>query len=125
MAGYVEALSAKLLEDEFALDLYLTVVLIVLFVVCAATCSLLGMDREFGRKRRVRVLLYKGAFHDQCRNICPTRVLVCVSLRKRPLELSFQHRSYRLLLTSYPRPPLPIRLADESRRVERVNMVAL
>ena len=46
MAGYVEALSGKLLEDELALDLYLTVALSVLFVVCSATCSLVGMDRE-------------------------------------------------------------------------------
>jgi len=56
MAGYVEALSAKLLEDEFALDLYLTVALIVLFVVCATTCSLLGMDRETQVKRRAWII---------------------------------------------------------------------
>ena len=56
MGGYAEELSASLLEDEFMLDVYLTVAVTVLFVVCSATCSLVGMDRETQVKKRAWII---------------------------------------------------------------------
>ena len=56
MGSYMEILSARLLEDEFALDVYLAVSLTVLFAVCSAACSLMGMDRETHVKKRAWII---------------------------------------------------------------------
>jgi len=46
MSGYVEKVLGVLLEDEFALDMYITAGLTVLFLFGALTASLVGVQKN-------------------------------------------------------------------------------
>lgn len=56
MSGYVEKVLGVLLEDEFALDMYITAGLTVLFLFGALTASLVGVQKNKQVKKRAWVI---------------------------------------------------------------------